>query len=208
MRQLRYLLRLHHEGVSNARDRTAPRRGGSTIQDNLKRVAAAGLQWPLPEDVTDDVLEGRLFAHARGSVWPAAASGAENWRKLARDMKRPGVNTFHPMVSLLSRRKLNRDHTPGALTWLQANDPIMPRTAVMHVSEHLDTRTATYSLFSSRPSCLSLRAISRSAVANSNPRRQYLAPQNGLLRSSTPLASGMLHPCYLLPTSRQTSTSC
>jgi hypothetical protein len=55
MRQLRYLLRLRHEGVSA---REIGRRLGvarSTIQDNLTRVVAAGLQWPLPEDVTDDI---------------------------------------------------------------------------------------------------------------------------------------------------------
>jgi DNA-binding MarR family transcriptional regulator len=58
MRQLRHLLRLHHEGVSA---REIGRRLGvarSTVQDNLKRVALAGLQWPLPADVTDDALEG------------------------------------------------------------------------------------------------------------------------------------------------------
>ena len=47
MRQLRHLLRLHHDGVSA---REIGRRLGvarSTIQDNLKRAAAAGLKWPL-----------------------------------------------------------------------------------------------------------------------------------------------------------------
>ena len=51
MRQLRHLLRLHHGGVSA---REIGRRLGvarSTIQDNLKRAAAAGLKWPLG-DVT------------------------------------------------------------------------------------------------------------------------------------------------------------
>jgi transposase len=91
MRQLRYLLRLHHEGVST---REIGRRLGvarSTIQDNLKRAAAAGLQWPLPEDVTDDVLEGRLFAHA-GAPSGQRRRVEPNWAELARDMKRPGVN--------------------------------------------------------------------------------------------------------------------
>ena len=36
----------------------------STIQDNLRRAAVAGLQWPLAEDVTDEVLEQRLFGRA------------------------------------------------------------------------------------------------------------------------------------------------
>ena len=47
MRQLRHLLRLHHDGVSA---REIGRRLGvarSTIQDNLKRAATAGLAWPL-----------------------------------------------------------------------------------------------------------------------------------------------------------------
>ena len=60
MRQLRHLLRL---GVSA---REIGRRLGvarSTIQDNLKR-AAAGLKWPLGEEVTDDALELKLFGRA------------------------------------------------------------------------------------------------------------------------------------------------
>ena len=51
MRQLRHLLRLHHDGVSA---REIGRRLGvarSTIQDYLKRSAAAGLIWPVPDDV-------------------------------------------------------------------------------------------------------------------------------------------------------------
>src|SRR3974377_215710 len=84
MRQLRHLLRLHHEGVSAREIGRRLRVARSTIQDNLKRVAAAGLQWPLPDDVTDDALEGRLFPHAgvpsgqrrRGEPgWGAAAGG-------------------------------------------------------------------------------------------------------------------------------------
>jgi transposase len=29
----------------------------STVQDCLRRIAAAGLTWPVPDDLTDDVLE-------------------------------------------------------------------------------------------------------------------------------------------------------
>ena len=34
------------------------------IQDNLKRAAAAGLAWPLADDVTDEALETRLYGRA------------------------------------------------------------------------------------------------------------------------------------------------
>ena len=67
MRQLRHLLRLHHGGVSA---REIGRRLGvarSTVQDNLKRAAAAGLAWPLADDVTDDALELRLFGRVQNS---------------------------------------------------------------------------------------------------------------------------------------------
>ena len=90
MRQLRYLLRLHHDGVSA---REIGRRLGvarSTIQDNLKRAAAAGLKWPLPDEVTDDALERQLFG--RAGVAPGQRRRVEpDWAELARELKRPGV---------------------------------------------------------------------------------------------------------------------
>nr|WP_281035031.1 helix-turn-helix domain-containing protein [Mesorhizobium waimense] len=64
MRQLRQMLRLAGDGTS-ARE-IAQRLGiaRSTVQDNLKRAAAAELNWPLPGELTDDALENRLFARA------------------------------------------------------------------------------------------------------------------------------------------------
>jgi transposase len=90
MRQLRHLLRLQHDGVSA---REIGRRLGvarSTIQDNLKRAAAAGLAWPLAANVTDEALEHGLFGRA------CAPAGQRrriepDWASLARELKRPGV---------------------------------------------------------------------------------------------------------------------
>ena len=90
MRQLRHLLRLHHDGVSA---REIGRRLGvarSTIQDNLKRAAAAGLAWPLADDVTDEALETRLFGRA-GVTQGHRRRVEPNWAALARELKRPGV---------------------------------------------------------------------------------------------------------------------
>lgn len=91
MRQLRHMLRLAQEGVSA---REMGRRLGvarSTIQDNLKRAAAAGLNGPLPEDLTDDALEKRLFTHA-GVKTGARRRVEPDWAELAHELKRPGVN--------------------------------------------------------------------------------------------------------------------
>ncbi len=90
MRQLRHLLRLHHDGVSA---REIGRRLGvarSTIQDNLKRAAAAGLAWPLADDVTDDTLELQLFGRA-GAPTGQRRRIEPDWAALARELKRPGV---------------------------------------------------------------------------------------------------------------------
>lgn len=90
MRQLRQMLRLHHDGV---RTREIARTLGvarSTIQDNLKRATAAGLGWPLPADLGDDELERRLFQ--RPGVGLGQRRRAEpDWAALARELKRPGV---------------------------------------------------------------------------------------------------------------------
>ena len=91
MRQIRQMLRLRGAGVSA---REIGRRLGaarSTIQDSLDRAAAAGLAWPLADDLTDDLLERRLFA--RSGAKPSARRRVEpDWAGLARELKRPGVN--------------------------------------------------------------------------------------------------------------------
>ena len=87
MRQLRHLSRLRHDGVSA---REIGRRLGvarSTIQDNLKRAAAAGLAWPLTDDVPDEALETRLYGRAgvtQGQRWRAEP----DWAALARELER------------------------------------------------------------------------------------------------------------------------
>src|SRR5271157_2700271 len=90
MRQLRHLLRLHHDGVSAREIGRLLGVARSTIQDSLKRSAAAGLKWPLPDDVTDDALERQLFG--RAGLAPGQRRRIEpDWAQLARELKRPGV---------------------------------------------------------------------------------------------------------------------
>lgn len=91
MRQIRQMLRLARDGVSAREIGRTLGVARSTIQDNLKRASAAGLAWPLAGDLTDAVLEQRLFAHAgvrrgfRRRIEP-------DWASLACELKRPGVN--------------------------------------------------------------------------------------------------------------------
>ena len=106
MRQLRQMLRLAHEGVSARAIGRTLGAARSTVQDNLKRAEAAGLAWPLDAEITDAVLEQRLFARAsvrpgvrrrccRRIWWMARKARRRvepDWSSLAREAKRPGVN--------------------------------------------------------------------------------------------------------------------
>ncbi|WP_425364331.1 helix-turn-helix domain-containing protein [Bradyrhizobium barranii] len=64
MRHVRDVIRLKSAGMLT---REIARRVGtapSTVRLTIRRFEAAGLTWPLPDDVTDAVLEARLFASA------------------------------------------------------------------------------------------------------------------------------------------------
>ena len=63
MRRLRELLRLKHEaGLSHRAIAQACAVGLGTVSGYLTRATAAGVTWPLPEDLDDAALEARLFA--------------------------------------------------------------------------------------------------------------------------------------------------
>ena len=124
MRQLRHLLRLHHDGVSA---REIGRRLGvarSTIQDNLKRAAAAGLAWPLADDVTDEALATRLFGRA-GVTQGQRRRAEPDWAALARELKRPGVT----MTILWEEYREAHPEGYGYSRFCQYSDEIAANTA-------------------------------------------------------------------------------
>jgi transposase len=90
MRRLRELLRLKYEaGLSHRAVARACAMGLGTVTGYLHRAAAAGLQWPLPEDLDDAALEARLFA--RPAVPPARDRVVPEWPPLHQELKKPGV---------------------------------------------------------------------------------------------------------------------
>src|SRR5437899_1345832 len=63
MRRLRELLRLKYEaGLSHRAIARACAMGLGTVTAYLQRARAAGLQWPLSDDLDDAALDARLFA--------------------------------------------------------------------------------------------------------------------------------------------------
>src|SRR5712692_5505252 len=88
MRQVRDVLRLNAAGISG---NEIARRVGvapSTVRLTLKRLAAAGLGWPLPAAMTDAALEAQLVAAVGkkpGHRRRAEPDGAAAHRELKRN---------------------------------------------------------------------------------------------------------------------------
>jgi len=68
MRKIRDALRLHAKGLSTRKIAASLGLGQSTASDYLGRARAADLVWPLPDELTDAVLEQRLYPHKAGDT--------------------------------------------------------------------------------------------------------------------------------------------
>ena len=90
MRHVRDCVRLKNAGIST---REIARRVGvapSTVRLTLDRCAAAGVTWPLDVDLTDAILEQRLFTNV--GVKPGHRRHEEpDWASVHREMKRKHV---------------------------------------------------------------------------------------------------------------------
>ena len=90
MRRVREVLRLWTAGVGlneiARRVGVAP----STVRLTLKRLASAGLSWPLPAEMTDSALEAALFA-AVGTKQGYRRRTEPDWSEIHRELKRKHV---------------------------------------------------------------------------------------------------------------------
>jgi transposase len=90
MRKIKELLRLKFEsGLSIRQIAISLRIGVGSAHDYLARVRVAGLTWPLPEGLTEEQLEERLFPPP--VTRSADARPLPNWKQLETDLKRKGV---------------------------------------------------------------------------------------------------------------------
>jgi transposase len=91
VRQIRRLLRLHHEGTATRQIGRVLGVARSTVQDALARAKDAGLSWSLAETMSEEDLEGKMFSR-RGVMVGARRRVEPDWALLARELRRPGVN--------------------------------------------------------------------------------------------------------------------
>lgn len=89
MRKIKEILRLGYEsGIPMNKIALCCKLGRKTVQMYFHRFKAADLKWPLPEGVTDEELERRLFSEHK------VKSGAKeplNYEYLSQEIKRPNV---------------------------------------------------------------------------------------------------------------------
>ena len=89
MRKIRDVLRLRATGMSKRQVAASLSVSKTTVQNCLRRAEAVGLGWPLPDDLSDEVLEARLYP-------PPQAVREDrrplpDWTAIHRELKRPGV---------------------------------------------------------------------------------------------------------------------
>ena len=91
MRKIRDVLRLTAEGMSSRKIAASLSIGATTVVDCQRRARAVDLGWPLPEDMTDEVLEARLFPASTALARAMSRRPIPDWASLHRELKRPGV---------------------------------------------------------------------------------------------------------------------
>src|SRR5271168_1141384 len=103
MRQVREVLRLTTAGVGL--NEIARRVGvaSSTVRLTLKRLASAGLSWPLPAEMTDTALETALFG-AAGTKQGHRRHVEPDWAEMHRELKRK-----HVTLAMLWDEYIERD---------------------------------------------------------------------------------------------------
>ena len=89
MRKIRDVLRLSAAGLSKRKIAASLGISATAAGDCLRRAGRAGVVWPLPEGVTDEALERRLYP-------PSAIAAKESrprpdWAAIHRELRRPGV---------------------------------------------------------------------------------------------------------------------
>lgn len=93
MRQIREILRLKYQCQLSVREI-----GGScglppsTVSDYLQRAKAAGIGWPLPEELTEERLQEQLLVKEEASSAPAVeVRPLPDWKHVHQELKRRGV---------------------------------------------------------------------------------------------------------------------
>ena len=88
MRKIREVLRLKQAGLSNRAIGRACAIGKETVREYLRRAAEAGVNWPLPEGLTEEELERKLFPY---EIRLGGRRNEPDWAEVHRELRKKGV---------------------------------------------------------------------------------------------------------------------
>lgn len=89
MRKIKEVLRLRAQGLSDRKVARSVKVARTTVRRIRNRAEAAGLGWPLPEDLTESALEALLFPpHSPPGVYPRPLP---DWKHIHAELRRDGV---------------------------------------------------------------------------------------------------------------------
>lgn len=89
MRKIREVLRLAAKGMSTREMASSLAIGRTTLREYLYRARAAGVSWPVPDDLSDGDLEGMLFPRASGGS--RGHIPQPDWAYVHAELRRTGV---------------------------------------------------------------------------------------------------------------------
>lgn len=90
MRKTKEILRLHNHGLSKRQIAATCGVSRNTVRRYLIRFDRSGLQWPLPDGITEAELDRRLFERAEPKPL-ARKRGVPNWEYIHLELRRKGV---------------------------------------------------------------------------------------------------------------------
>ena len=88
MRKIKEVLRLNATGLSNRKIAHVCNIGKSTVADYLRRATAAGLSWPLPDNLGEEQIDRLLFPPPPD---PSCPRPLPDWSVIHQELKKKGV---------------------------------------------------------------------------------------------------------------------
>ena len=129
MRKTKEVLRLHAAGTSGRSIARAVNVARSTVADYLERAEAAGVSWPLPDDLDEQGLDALLFPESE----PTTPRPVPDWRRVRKELR----SKKHHMTLRLLWLEWKAEHPDGwgysqycehYRRWLATRDVVMRLT--------------------------------------------------------------------------------
>jgi len=129
MRKIKEILRLKWEsGLSNRAIARACSIGRETVREYLERAAEAGVSWPLPEGLSEEEMEHRLFPF---EIRLGRERALPDWLEVHRELKRKGVTRRLLWLEYCEQREAPYSYAQFCELynrWARKLDPVMRLT--------------------------------------------------------------------------------